>query len=232
MNLPTLSNRLAACCSYVNPGDTVADIGCDHGYLGIYLLLKGIAHSVIAADINQQPLDSAYINAHKYCVKDKMTLCLSDGAKSIPRDFNTMVCAGMGADTIISILEGAPWLRSDKYRLILQCQSRRPALRKYLYENGWQIKSETLAKDGKFIYPVMLVTFAPAAPLTPGGYHIPPALLMSNDPLLPEFYDRVVEGLRTTVAGLFPTGGEKYEHYNAVLRELLEMEDLIHGNCC
>lgn len=232
MNLPTLSNRLAACCSFVGQGDIVADIGCDHGYLGIYLLLKGIAKSVIAADVNQQPLDSAYVNAHKYCVKDKMALYLSDGAKSIPREFDTMVCAGMGADTIISILEGATWLKSDKYKLILQCQSRRPELRKYLYDNGWQIKSEILAQDGKFIYPVMLVTFEPAAPLTPGGYHIPPALLMSNDPLLPAFYDRVVEGLRTTVYGLSHTGGEKYEHYSAVLKELLELEELIHGNCC
>ena len=232
MNLPTLSNRLTACCSFVNPGDTVADIGCDHGYLGIYLLLKGIAKSVIAADINQQPLDSACVNAHKYCVKDKMALYLSDGAKNIPREFDTMVCAGMGADTIISILEGAAWLKSDKYKLILQCQSRRPELRKYLYDNGWQIQKEMLAKDGKFVYPVMLVTFAPSAPLTPGGYHIPPALLMSNDPLLPEFYDRVVDGLRTTVDGLSRTGGDKYEHYKAVLTELLELEDLIHGNCC
>lgn len=232
MNLPTLSNRLAACCSFVEPGATVADIGCDHGYLGIHLLLKGIAKSVIAADINQQPLDSAYVNAHKYCVKERMSLYLSDGAKNIPRDFDTMVCAGMGADTIISILEGAPWLRSDQYKLVLQCQSRRPELRKYLYENGWQIQQEMLAKDGKFIYPVMLVIFKAAKPLTPGEYHIPPALLMGNDPLLPEFYDRVVEGLRTTVLGLSRTGGEKYVHYKSVLDELLELEEMIHGNCC
>ena len=30
-----LSNRLLACCGYVKPGDRVADVGCDHGYLGI-----------------------------------------------------------------------------------------------------------------------------------------------------------------------------------------------------
>ena len=232
MNLPTLSSRLAACCSFVRPGDVVADIGCDHGYLGIYLLLKGIAKAVIAADINQQPLDSAYTNAHKYCVKDSMSFYLSDGARNIPREFDTMVCAGMGGDTIISILEGAPWLKSDQYRLVLQCQSKRPELREYLYKNGWHICSEILAKDGKFIYPVMLVSFGATAPLSPGGYHISPALLAGNDPLLSEFYDRVVEGLKTTVHGLSHSGGEKYEHYSTVLKELLEMEDMIHGNCC
>lgn len=230
MNLPTLSNRLTACCSYIHPGDRVADIGCDHGYLGIYLLLKGIAQSVIAADINQQPLDSAYINAHKYCVKDLMTFYLSDGAKNIPKDFDTMVCAGMGADTIISILEGAPWLKSEQYRLVLQCQSRRPELRKYLYANGWRIEEETLAEDGKFIYPVLLAVYHPTQPLTPGGYHISPALLKGNDPLLPAFYSRVIDGLQATVNGLSHAGGNKYEHYKAVLEELLELEDLIYDN--
>ena len=42
MKIP-LSARLEACCRFVNPGDRVADIGCDHGYLGIHLLKNGIA---------------------------------------------------------------------------------------------------------------------------------------------------------------------------------------------
>lgn len=231
MNLP-LSQRLLACCDLIIPGDRVADIGCDHGYLGIHLLQKGIASSVIAADINEQPLQSAIRNAGKYGVRDKMTFYLSDGVKNIPPDFDSMVCAGMGADTMISILESAPWLKNEKYRLILQCQSRRPELRKYLYKNGYCIRSETLAKDGKFIYPITEVVYSPVPVLTPGGYHITPALLESNSPLLPDFYKRVVSGLQTTVEGLARTGGEKYEHFRSILQELTELEDKIYGNRC
>ena len=51
MKLP-LSNRLLACCQFVRPCDRVADVGCDHGYLGIYLLKNGIASGVIASDVN------------------------------------------------------------------------------------------------------------------------------------------------------------------------------------
>ena len=232
MMLPPLSSRLKACCAFIHPGDRVADIGCDHGYLGIYLLQSGTASSVIAADINQQPLNSAMRNAHKYAIPDRITFFLSDGARNIPRDFDCLVCAGMGADTIISILEAAPWLKSNQYRLILQCQSRRPELRKYLYENGYYIRAESLAQDGKFIYPVMEVLYANAEPLTPGGYYITPALLKSNSPLLPAFYDRIVAGLRTTVQGLSRSGGEKHQYYHAVLQELLQMEEHIHGNRC
>ncbi len=230
MKLPTLSTRLQACCSFINSGARVADIGCDHGYLGIHLLLSGVADFVIAADVNSQPLDSAMRNAHKFAVADKMSFHLSDGVQNIPRDFDTMVCAGMGADTMISILSAAPWLKSQQYKLILQCQSRRPELRKYLYEQGFAIRSETLSQDGKFIYPVMEVVYKPSAPLTPAGYHISPALLKSGSPLLPAFYERVVDGIKTTVEGLSHSGGEKLKEFEAILSELLEMEDTVYGN--
>ena len=229
MNLPPLSNRLKACCSFVNPGDRVADVGCDHGYLGISLLLEEIASSVIASDVNRFPLDSAQHNARKYRVANRISFFLSDGVQNIPRDFDTMVCAGMGADTMISILDAAPWLKDHRYRLVLQCQSRRPELRKYLYEQGYCIEEETLAEDGRFIYPVMLVTYKPSRPLTPGGYHISPALLRCESPLLPTFYKRVLTGLETTVAGLERTGGEKYEQYLSVLREVQKMEGSVYG---
>lgn len=228
----TISNRLLLCAGFVRPGDRVADIGCDHGYLGIHLLKEKIAASVIAADINEGPLQSAMRNADKFGVKDQITFHLSDGVKSIPREFDTLVCAGMGGDTMISILDAAPWLKSSKYRLILQCQSRRPELRKYLYEQGFRITKETLAKDSHFIYPVTEVIYAPSPALTPAQYHITPALLESGNALVPAFYDMVVTGLSNAVDGLSKTGGEKYEHYKAVLQELKEMEAMIHGNSC
>lgn len=230
MDLPSLSNRLLACCSLMKPNSRVADIGCDHGYLGIYLLKKGLADYVYASDINQGPLDSAVKNAHKYGTNDKMSFYLSAGVNNVPKDFDTLVCAGMGADTIISILNDAPWLKCENYRLILQCQSRRAELRKYLYAQGYCIASETLAQDGKFIYPVMEVVYKPSPPLSIGGYHISPALLKSGSPLLAAFYQRVMQGLRTTVKGLSHTGGEKLQYYEAVYQELKEMEDKIYGN--
>ena len=64
MKLP-LSDRLLLCAGFVAKGDRVADIGCDHGYLGIYLLKNGIASSVIASDVREGPLQSAIRNAHK-----------------------------------------------------------------------------------------------------------------------------------------------------------------------
>ena len=223
MKLP-LSTRLLACAGFVNNGDRVADIGCDHGYLSIHLLTQGIARSCIASDVAKGPLQSAKDNARKFGVQENITFHLSDGVQSIPQDFDTLVCAGMGGDTMIHILESAPWLQNAKYRLILQCQSKRPELRKWLYANGFAIRRETLAKDGKFCYPVTEVVYAPGESLSGAECYITPALRASGSPLLPEFYDRVVGGIRTSVEGLSRTGGEKYEEMKKILEELLEMK--------
>lgn len=221
MKLP-LSNRLRACCDFVRPGDRVADVGCDHGYLGIYLLSHGIARSVIASDINEMPLESARHNASKYGVADRMSFHLCSGVRHLPHNFDALVLAGMGADTIMSILNDAPWLRDEKYRMILQCQSKRSELRRYLHRHGYAILRETLAQDGKFLYPVMEVAYDPTIEMTEADYYITPALRRSGSPLLADFLDHVISGMQKSVNGLALTGGEKYEESNAVLNQLKE----------
>ena len=196
MKIP-LSPRLQTCCSFVHNGDRVADIGCDHGYLGIYLLKNGIAQAVIASDINKGPLESAIRNSEKFGVRDKMSFYLSDGVKNIPRDFDTLVCAGMGGDTMVSILEAATWLKSSQYRLVLQCQSKNGALRRYLTENGWKILQEQIVKDGKFLYPVTEIIWQPGETLTPGQCYFPPALVKNEH--YEAYYEWVVKGLENIV---------------------------------
>ena len=226
MKIP-LSTRLLACAGFVNQGDRVADIGCDHGYLSIHLLTTGVARSCIASDVAEGPLQSAMRNARKFGVQENIGFYLSDGVRSIPRDFDTLVCAGMGGDTMIHILESAPWLQSEQYRLILQCQSKRPELRKWLYDHGFAIRREALAQDGKFYYPVMEIVYAPGEKLSGAEFYITPALRESGSPLLPAFYERVVGGIRKNVEGLARTGGEKYEEMKAILDELLAMKEEI-----
>ena len=230
MKLP-LSNRLLACCGFVHPGDRVADVGCDHGYLGIHLLQSGIASSVIESDINELPLKSAMDNAAKFGVSDRISFFRSDGVRQIPRDFDCMVCAGMGADTMISILEAAPWLKSGRYRLILQCQSKRPTLRKYLSANGYSISRETLAQDGKFIYPVTEVCYAPGAAPAPWEYYITPQLIADGSPLLLPFVRRVIGGVEEGLLGFRSGNKDGEQEMTAVCAYLKELERrLSNGN--
>ena len=192
-----ISSRLLACAGFVAPGDRVADIGCDHGYLSIHLLTNGIASNIIASDINEGPLQSAVRNAEKYGVRDKIRFFLSDGVRNIPRDFDTLVCAGMGGDTMIHILESAPWLKSAQYRLVLQCQSKTPMLRRWLSEQGWRITEESVLRDGRFLYTIMEVYWEPEYPrLSVGEWYFPPALLENPSYDVPAYFRWVTEGLR------------------------------------
>lgn len=200
MKIP-ISPRLLACAAFVGAGECVADVGCDHGYLGLYLLQQGIADRVLAADVRRAPLDSAVRNAEKYGLRDKISFYLSDGVKNIPRTFDTLICAGMGADTMISILEAAPWLRADRYRLILQCQSKTPDLRRYLSERGWHIDAERVLRDGRFLYTVMSVRYRPECPpLTPAQCYFPPAMLENPGAETAQYYRRTCKRLRIAVS--------------------------------
>ena len=230
MKLP-LSNRLLACCAFVNPGDRVADVGCDHGYLSLHLLQNGIARSVIASDVNEAPLQSARDNAAKFGMTDKISFHLSNGVQSIPRDFDTLVCAGMGADTIMSILhQDSHWLKDPKYRLILQCQSKRPELRQWLYDEGFRISRETLAKDGKFVYSIMEAVYDPGHSITPAETYITPQLLQNNHPLLPEYCERVLYGMRLTVQGMHRSGSDQLPIYESILSDLEQIKEQIYAN--
>ena len=231
MKLP-LSDRLLACANFVKKGSRVADIGCDHGYLSLYLLQQGIASSVIASDVNEGPLESARRNAVKFGFRDKIEFYLSDGVSRIPRDFDTMVCAGMGADTMMSIIADAydEWLADPRYTLILQCQSKRPELRQWLYDKGFRINRETLAKDGKFVYSIMEVVFDPGHGITPAETYISPQLLADNHPLLPEYYERVKHGVELTIMGMKRSGDDQLPIYENILKDLTAMEEQIYGN--
>lgn len=200
MNIP-LSPRLKACCAFLAPGERVADVGTDHGYLGIWLIKQGIAPSVIASDIGQGPLSAARANAERFGCTDKMEFCLSDGVEHIPRDFDTLVIAGMGAHTMVHILENAPWLQDRRYRLVLQCQNKTHLLRRFLSQNGWQISREQIVRDGRFLYCVLEAVYQPGHSLTPGQCWLSPALLSCGSPHLAEYIDRTLHTLRKAVLG-------------------------------
>ena len=46
-----LSKRMEALAHLVTPGSRLCDVGCDHGYLPIYLVQERIIPSAIAMDI-------------------------------------------------------------------------------------------------------------------------------------------------------------------------------------
>ena len=148
-----LNERLMTAVQFVREGSRLADIGTDHGYLPISLILEGRIAFAIAADINRGPLDKADENIHKYALDGKIKTVLCDGLRRIDKDeVDDVAIFGMGGELIVKILDEAPWLKDAAKRLILQPMTHPEKLRKYLADNGYRIIGEALSFDRGKIY--------------------------------------------------------------------------------
>ena len=226
MKLP-ISKRLLCCASMVTPGSRVADIGTDHGYLGIYLLQTGAARHVIACDLRKDPLENARRNAKLFGVDGEMELRLSDGLEKIrPDEVDTVVMAGMGGDLIQKILSQCPWRKREGLQFILQPQSAGNVLRRWLCEDGFEIRREEPVQDGHFLYTVMDIRQGEPAPLTPGTEYASPALLASGIPLVGNYLARVENALQETVRGLTNAEKQRPERLAYFGQALLEIQEM------
>ncbi len=226
MKLP-ISKRLLCCASMVQPGSRVADIGTDHGYLGIYLLQSGAARHVIACDLRKDPLENARRNAKLFGVDGEMELRLSDGLEKIlPDEVDTVVMAGMGGDLIQKILSQCAWRKREGLQFILQPQSAGNVLRRWLCEDGFEIRREEPVQDGHFLYTVMDIRQGEPAPLTPGTEYASPALLASGSPLVGNYLARVENALQETVRGLTNAEKQRPERLAYFGQALLEIQEM------
>lgn len=144
----------------VRKGSRLADIGTDHAYLPAALILDGTVPCAIAADLRKGPLENAEATVKHYGIADKVQLRLSDGLKCVESsEVDDIVIAGMGGILISEILEAAPWVKDENIRLILQPQTHDEVLRKWLWENGFEITDEDSCFDDGKTYICMAVRY-------------------------------------------------------------------------
>ncbi len=151
-----LSDRMRAVVGLVQPCRSIADIGCDHGYIAMELVRCNICRHVIAMDINSGPLDRAGHNIADYGMQEYIETRLSDGVSALREgEAEGMVCAGMGGKLVISILEQGKALIGRMRQVVLQPQSELDEVRRYLREKGYLIdREDMICEDGKY-YPMM-----------------------------------------------------------------------------
>lgn len=151
-----LSLRMQRVADMVEPCERVADIGCDHGYVSIYLVEQGIVGHVLAMDVRKGPLSRAEANIRQKQLQTRIECRLSDGLERLqPGEADTILLAGMGGLLMIDILTKGSNKRLGTETLILQPQSDIPEVRRYLHRIGYEITAEDmLQEDGKY-YTVM-----------------------------------------------------------------------------
>lgn len=145
-----LNKRLEKLSAFIEKNDDVVlDVGCDHGLLGIYLVLNKKV-KVVSSDINEKPLLQAKLNIQKYHLENEIETRLGDGLKVMTDDIKTIIISGMGTDTIIHILKDINNY-PNVYKLVLSPNNNFPLLRKMVCELGFKItKEEIVEEKGKY----------------------------------------------------------------------------------
>ncbi len=147
-----LSDRLEMIASFVEPGNRLADIGTDHGYVPIYLVQTGRVPSALAMDVRKGPLLRAEEHIREAGLSGRIQTRLSDGLKKLaPGEADTVVIAGMGGELEIHILEEGRHVWDSVSQWVLSPQSDLAHVRHYLLEHGFSIRREEMVKEeGKF----------------------------------------------------------------------------------
>ncbi|MCR3921262.1 MAG: class I SAM-dependent methyltransferase [Firmicutes bacterium] len=193
-----LTPRLQAIAELIPQGSVVADIGTDHAYLPVYLLLEQIIQKAVATDINQAPLEQAQETIAAFNCHQRIDLRLGDGLQILKEEdeVDTVVIAGLGGRTIASILtEGSADLRTLK-RIILQPMNETGFLRQFLAENGFALIHETLVLESKHLYEIILATPGQEIERDPFRISLGPRLLEKQPPLLPLLLKEKIRKLR------------------------------------
>lgn len=152
-----LKKRLLSIAKYVPKDSKVADIGCDHAYLAIYLVKNDIAKTVIASDIVAGPLEAAKKNVVRTNMQDKICVRQSDGLKNIvPGEVDCVVMAGMGAGTIMEILDKGSEVLKQCHTVIVQPMIGSEMLREYFPSKGWRIVQEDLCLENNKLYEIIV----------------------------------------------------------------------------
>ena len=144
------SKRILAVASLTNKEDKLIDVGCDHGYLGIYLKQNNLCKDLLLTDLRQSALDNAISNINKYNLNIKTLK--TDGLSNIDLSlYNTISICGMGTSTILDILSE---LRNNNSinKLIIQSNNDLDILRKEIIRLGFYLDDEITIKENGIFY--------------------------------------------------------------------------------
>ena len=151
-----LSKRLQYVADFITPGLVLADIGTDHGFIPIYMVLADKTPKAYAMDINEGPLERATEHIREKGLEEKIETRLSDGLMKLNgNEAEAVLIAGMGGSLVIKILtEGKHALEGVK-ELILSPHTEADLVREFLKTTDFVIEKEGMVIDAGKYYVVI-----------------------------------------------------------------------------
>ena len=133
--------------------DSIADIGCDHGYTAIALFEAGKAEKLFACDIGKEPLEMAKKNVRFRGLEDKITCRLGNGLEALEKgECKHLLLSGMGGMLMIQILEK----RIEEFEtILLSPQSDYEKVRRFLFPY-MELVEDCYVKEKNKFYRILL----------------------------------------------------------------------------
>lgn len=202
LNEQTLSRRLERVAAHVPQGARLADIGSDHGFLPVALMLRGVIEAGVAGEVAQTPFASAQRTVRRNGLEADITVRLADGLAAVePQDRISVVSmCGMGGETMCEILEAGKQRLDGVTRLVLQPNGGERELRRWLAGNGYRIVSEELLRENRFDYEIIVAEPGDGAVYTAEQLYFGPVLMQERSEAFLFKWQRMLRQKQQTLA--------------------------------
>lgn len=220
-----LTDRLLKIASLVGENKKIADIGTDHGYIPVYLLNNNKIDYAILADVNKGPLENARKEVKHNKLENKVDLRLGSGLEVLKiNEVDEIIIAGMGGILISELLNVKKDVSQSVEKLILQPMQAQSELRKYLYNNGYEIINEVLVKEDFRIYEIIETRYTGKDTVVTDDiyYEVGKKLIENKDDLLEEFLSKKINAYKGLLDKLDGKIGEGIERKRIETMEKIE----------
>lgn len=222
-----LSMRLRMNASLVTPGNRLADVGTDHGYIPIALVEEGVIPSALAMDVNRGPLMRAEEHIRLAGLAPYIKTRLSDGLEKLGLgEADSVLVAGMGGPLMIRILQEADSKLQQVKELIVQPQSEIGLVRHFLEDSGWSIDREDMVREEGKYYTAIHAVHGDMAWGREVFYRYGRLLLENRHPVLRDYLEQRGETFGKILKSLQVQGGNSQKTCDRI-KEMEEKLDIV-----
>lgn len=160
MNETQLSKRLENVSYFVPLNSRLADIGSDHAYLPVALMLQKKITFAVAGEVVRGPFELAQKQVRKNGLTEQVVVRLADGLEAITEEdkIDVVTICGMGGALICRILTDG-WNKqriNGSERLILQPNVGEHLVRRWLAEKKYTIMQECIIEEKNKRYEIIV----------------------------------------------------------------------------
>lgn len=232
MNENQLSKRLERAGELVPFGSRLADIGSDHAYLPVALMLQGKIEFAVAGEVVQGPYQSAEKQVRKNGLSEKIIVRLADGLDAVLAEdhINAVSICGMGGTLIRDILEKGRVTGhlNGQEVLILQPNVGEQVLRQWLTAQGYTISAEDILEENQNIYEIICAEKKEAmADYSEEELMFGPLLLQKKGAVFTKKWQREVNQRKNVVEQLKKSKVNQQEKIADLEREIYAIEEVL-----